>query len=276
VGTEPLLRDWDLDSGISVQGKVERANGRPFPNANVQLTPKTAGVTTLVSCTSDEEGAFDCTGLEPGEYDISVGVAPVTSPRSITLPAGKKQLPPIVLRASAAATILARIASNLASLGTFSGFARRGNEPPRFADIDNDGFARFDVPLGEYRVYLGPTSIAPENAALAVLRADGERVHVELAVPSLLDISGVVVDTNGQPVPDSWVHAESTGIAGRGMPMGVPSLTNEAGEFTVRHLIPGGYHLLAEGARPRSKLRAVQAGATNVIVHSSDGVLLRQ
>lgn len=275
VGTTPVLREWELETGAVVSGRVERANGAPFPGAHVGIVPRRVNdkepPSPLMECVSDEAGAFECSGVAPGEYTIWIASDPVSPPASITISSGAINPGPIVLRARPAATILAHVGpARSTQVGAFNVLARRALEFPVIAVVEPDGHARFDLPLGEYTVYLGPTSDVPPDARRVVLSADGQRVEVELPRPSLLSISGVAVDAAGMPVPDVWVHAESTAWDAMGAPLGVPTLTNERGEFTVQELIPGSYRIMADRSRSERTRDAVQAGAEDVVLRLAD------
>lgn len=271
VGTEPLLKTWDLNAGSVVSGRVERANGEPLAGAHVGIVARASGEiqrrSTSVGCVSDEAGNFECGGLAPGDYTIRLGRDPVSDPPAIVVTSDGASAAPLVLRARPMATILAQMeGAQPARLGTFEVLARAANEFPVSAGVAPDGHARFDLPLGQYAVYLGPTSGVPRDVRQVVLSADGETVEVRVPVPELLEISGVVLDEAGFPVPDEWVFAESTAIEGTGQPLGAPALTSERGEFTVQDVIPGAYRILTDRSRTHRTQEAVQAGARDVVL----------
>jgi hypothetical protein len=269
IGTQPVHREWDLEQGASLRGRVERANGEPLAGAHIAIVGRgKAGELPVarVQCRSDDAGAFECGGLTPGEYQISLGGDAVTEPASILIQSGASDPAPLVLRAKPSATLLAHIgAAKSARLGSFQVLARQRDELPVSAVVEADGRARFELALGQYAVYLGPTSSVPRDAPRVLLSADGERVQVELSQPQLLDISGVVLDAAGLPLPDLWVYAESSARDATGAPVGAPALSNEHGEFTLQELIAGSYNIFAGEGRSQ-RTNDVHAGARDVLL----------
>lgn len=275
VGLDPVMREWDLAPGAALRGRVERANGKPLPAAHVMVVPRDRSESGRpvagVECVSDEAGEFECGGIAPGEYQIQLGSSPTFEPPVISIGSGARAPELVVLRAQSTATILAHIGDGRATrVGTFEVLARAANELPVSAGIGPDGHAHFDLPLGKYAVYLGPTSGVPLEARQVTLSADGERVEVVLPAPELLEISGVVLDAAGVPVPDEWVFAESTAIEATGYPLGTPALSNERGEFTVQDLIPGAYRILTDRSRLHRTLETIHAGARDVVLRLPD------
>jgi protocatechuate 3,4-dioxygenase beta subunit len=266
VASEPVTRQWELDPGCAVTGRVEGPDGEPLARANVVVQLPRTPPAPVAHCTTDEAGNFECKGIDPGKYDVRLGGGRDSATVRIELSAGRG-LDPIVLRASPSAAILVRIAhSQPGTSNRFQVFARATDKPPAAATATLDGQMRLDLPLGDYFVYFGPTSKLPDEARRVRLVANGQVAHVELDAPPLLSISGAVLDEQGVPVPDLWIHAESADIEGGGLPLGVPALTSAQGEFAIDQLLPGEYHLATSERRARLTVKAVLAGARNVVV----------
>jgi Carboxypeptidase regulatory-like domain len=77
VGRTPFEADWALSAGHRVLGSVASAAGRPAPGVSIRVVPKPAagvprssGPSAIVRCTSDAAGAFSCSGLAPGAYEV--------------------------------------------------------------------------------------------------------------------------------------------------------------------------------------------------------------
>ncbi len=262
-----IYREWDLDRGTVLRGRVERANGQPRVSI-VRLVPKpTAGGRAVpVDCTNEQAGEFVCQGLEAGEFDVILaGHEPILA-ASIAIQEAAGDLEPIVLRAPAAASILVR--SPDAEFPLPSGFhvmARKRGGAPVIASPTREGHLLADLSLGSYSVYLGPTSHPPADAPIANLVEDGEFVRVSLVAPRSLEISGVVLDLSGTPLPDVWLHAEST-ESHFSEPMGTPALSNERGEFILKALIPGAYDIVSERGLDRALIAGVKAGTPDVLL----------
>jgi len=276
IGTQPVRREWDLETGATVRGRVERANGQPVERASVQMVPKSGAEgenerpRSSVSCKAGERGEFVCRGVEPGHYEFSLGSEQPLTAGSIEIAPADVDLGPIVLRMPAAASILVTIAkSEMGQPSTFQVLAHKTGSPPAGAQATAEGQLFQDLPLGAYAVYFGPTSQLPETAPRVSLTTDGELARVTLAPPPTLEIAGVVVDASGVPVPEIWLHAESADSPTARAP-GVPALTNERGEFSLRGLIPGVYDVLSSGAEPLRLVESVNAGARGLIVHMRD------
>jgi hypothetical protein len=271
IGAAPVHREWDLDTGATLRGRVERANGDPVAGSSVRMLPaprsgaenERPGV--IVECSAGEGNEFVCKGIEPGQYEFWLGSqAPITV-GSIAITHTDREPPPVVLRMPPVASILVQVdGAESTRPSSFQVLAQRAAAAPLLAEPHAEGRLLRDVPLGSYAVYFGPTSRVPDAAPRAVLSADGELVRVTLTAPPALDISGVVLDAAGSPVPELWLHAESTTLDRQ--PLGVPTLTNERGEFVLAGLIPGTYDLVNDGAESRRLAESVNAGSRNLVL----------
>jgi RNA polymerase sigma-70 factor (ECF subfamily) len=83
--------------------------------------------------------------------------------------------------------------------------------------------------VGAGRVYV--TSDRFELGAVARVRA-GERTHLEIEIPLGLSVRGVVVDPDGEPVPDAWI--EVAPLATSDVDGEVVATSDEEGRFEVR------------------------------------------
>jgi hypothetical protein len=276
IGSQPVHREWDLEAGATVRGRVERANGEHLERASVQMVPKSGAERenerplSSVSCQAGERGEFVCLGVEPGLYEFSLGSEPALTAGSIEIAPADMDLGPIILHMPAAASILVTIAdSEMGRPSTFQVLASKTGSPPVGAQATAEGHLFQDLPLGAYALYFGPTSQVPETAPRVSLTTDGELARVTLAPPPNLEIAGVVVDALGVPVPEIWLYAESVDHLAGSVP-GVPALTNERGEFSLRGLIPGAYDVLSSGTEPLRLAASINAGARDLIVHLRD------
>jgi hypothetical protein len=276
VGSEPVHRDWDLQLGSSLRGRVERHDGRPVAGAHIAMAtveaPPTEAGHAGTECVSDDAGSFECDGLPSGEYALSLDGQRVSDPASVMLGGPGESPQPIVLHPAPAATVLVRLDSTRAArAGQFEILARSDAGTTVSAVAESDGSARFDLPFGEYAFYLGPTSTAPKDARRVTLDSAERIVELQLPTPHLLTISGSVVDTLGNPAGDLWVNAESAASDATGIPLGVPTLTNERGEFLIGGLIEGTYNIIVAERQRHVESRPIQAGAEGVSLRLTEG-----
>jgi hypothetical protein len=266
TGQTPVERHFELESGLTLRGTVERANGQPFPGAPVLAVPVPADSDSAVNdqaassngCAADATGAFACRGLRADVYDVTIdGHGRERGPKvRVALRPGVE--PMVVLRAHASGTIrvslvgsvgaeaivLAAPAAAEPGTGLLRGSAQEGR------------FVFDDVKLGSYRVYLGS---AANSTTEARLEHDAQVLEVELGVPKPCSISGSVVDEAGVPVPDAWVRASSDddfthARAGSGS----PALSDTAGAFTISGLFEGDYRLNVSSGYSETSLGGVR------------------
>lgn len=267
IATEPIQRQWVLDVGIELRGRLERANGKPF-QAPMRLLPiarageESAAPRPPVDCAVDDTGAFECHGVDEGQYDFSIGSLDPVVAGSIVIAENSPSPAPIVLRLPPLANILVEIAEAGFPSGTLQVLARREGVPPLRAELNNEGYWLRDVPLGTYAIYLGPTSEIPSDAPRVTLGSDGTTARVALTSPTALTISGIAVDAADSPLPERWLHAESPGAPGE--MAGAAAMTNERGEFVLKGLVRGVYELFDSSMSQR--VGAASAGERGVIV----------
>jgi protocatechuate 3,4-dioxygenase beta subunit len=277
-----MHREWDLATGATVRGRVESASGRAIAGRAVQMVPaapaksgaEPARARATIDCSAGEAGEFVCRGVEPGHYDFSLRDTP--SPLTIgaiVIDAHDAAPPPVVLRVPPVASISVQLTGLESTLpATFRVLAsKRGSDTSLPAEPTLDGYTLRDLPLGEYSIHIGPTSEVPATAPRVTLTTDGELARVSLSAPATLDISGVVLDGAGVPVPELWLHAESAGGSLSEQASGVPALTNERGEFQLRGLIAGAYAIIGgDDAEPRQLAASVRAGERELVLRLAE------
>lgn len=75
--------DIRFESGTAISGRVLR-NRAPLAGAMVQFAPRTAAAQTRSSASTDGQGYYTVTGLEPGDYNVAVVDLERFSPYSTT------------------------------------------------------------------------------------------------------------------------------------------------------------------------------------------------
>jgi hypothetical protein len=269
----PLERDFELDSGLTLRGTVERANGQPFANASVLAMPVSVDSGSAApgavgeaassdGCVADATGAFACGGLRADVYDVGIEGHGQERGQKVRVALRPGAEPRIVLRAYESGTIRVSLAGAVGAEAVVLA-APEGVEPGTSLLRAQPRAGRFvfdDVKLGTYRVYLGS---ATNSSARAALERDAQVLDVELDAPKRCSISGSVVDDSGLPVPDAWVRASSDDdFTHAREASGAPVLSNTAGVFTIAGLFDGEYRLNASSGHSETALAGVRCGAS--------------
>ncbi len=294
-GVTPV--DFQLQRAEVVEGRVVDAAGAPIAGALLRLRkqedlrgyidedshPDDPEASTE-EATSDEEGAFVLGVSEPGTWylravhrDFVSGVLRVAVPQQ-----GLR----VVLRAGTGVT---------GSLVDEAGTPVRAANihlVPKEKDADGwrqkqtatDSQGRFTfqgVAEGVYTVGALVYARDGQRSAMSSVEVKGpETVHVQLQLPGGLEVSGVVVDTAGQPIADASVvgmpppEEEASEALQAALERGpAVAKSDKEGRFTLRHLEPGAWRVSArhehyvparkDAARDESNVR-VQAGAADV------------
>jgi hypothetical protein len=130
------------------------------------------------------------------------------------------------------------------------------------------GFAFHNVPAGEVKLYVrvGKLPWAGDGRGLMVpvYIRQGEQRREDVRWPAGLDISGVVVDEAGGPVPGAYLRTASQDRDRWAAEGAIETRADERGRFTFRHLAPGTWDLLAGRDVLYGTRIAVVAGANNV------------
>jgi hypothetical protein len=230
-------REWHVQTGLLVHGKVIDASGRPLPDAGIALRPRTNLDRQVRVCSSDTEGLFSCGGLEPGEYDAVVVVPLDAAAEAVTVVLDGNVTPELLLRARPFGSIRAAVRSESARL--FRVLARGPSAFPIEAKRDDRGFVFERLPLARYEVYIDQPS-AGGAAQIVDLEHEGQVVTLDLPAPRAAVITGFVVDDGGSPLPDSWVNASpSDPLAQNDLTNEPEVLTDERGAFGL-HVVAGG------------------------------------
>ena len=249
----------EVEQGLVVRGRViDEASAKPIPDALVALMGARSN-TPAATAIADDEGRFELTGLDAGNYAAlasAPGWFPLEAPTEIRLPLADDitialrpggALIGRVLEADGSAALEARVLiQRHASNGRFRGETL----------VDDEGRFVFDpLPPGEYGVDVtGATGQSLVDAELAravhakVEIALGERSELEFVVASRQgSIEGRVVAGDGEPLASAFVCAEASEL-----PPGAATrrscatrMTEIDGSFEVRGLQPGRYTLLA-------------------------------
>jgi hypothetical protein len=267
VGLEPLTRLWEMERGLTLSGIALSAGGAPLAGAAIDVFPaRPEEGARSSSCTSDELGKFSCSGLDPAEYDCSIGPGMPRRSEPVRVRVGAGGSSDVVLRAYAEGTLEVRIAgAERFDLPALNVVARREREP-RLGELRGDRFVFDSVPLGRYVVSTDPPAGIAEQSV--EITQPGAVRELTLSLPAPHAIVGRVVDDAGQALPDAWVRATSTPDVAAGHPS-APVLSAEDGSFSIEGLLPGRYALQVTSELGDATLDAVPSDRRGVIVQVS-------
>lgn len=250
--TETPLR-VTLRRGSSVSGRVVDDSGLPVAAALVMVHPEGSGSSGRYSpssrqATSDEEGAFEVSNVEPGSATITTRASGFQEFQlsGVEIPADRP-LTDLQIELAAGATIRGRVTLADGSpaidayvmLGDHSG--TRQNKG--FAATDGEGHYELSgIPYGNHR--LSATDTEGRRAATSVV-LDRDELEVDLVFENGVDVSGWVRDEQGQPVSAVEVYLREERRTA-GFRLGnLGSTTGPDGTFRIGDVRPGTYRLRA-------------------------------
>jgi RNA polymerase sigma factor (sigma-70 family) len=280
AGTDLDNVDLRVDRPATIEGRVLTADEKPA--VDVTLTANTAdrrpdrSMMTRVDAATDQEGRFRII-VPPAEVKLSAadssGVSRAFADLG-TLVAGEVR--DVLLRLAPAGN--ARISGVVADPGGRAigdvGITVNGDRFSRFARTDAAGhFVVDQLDAGKYLVIAQTEEdtgwIGPWNSSeLVVKLADGEqRSDLALILPTATQITGRVVDNDGQPVPGATVLAspEQYGRIVGGTPK--RAFADEDGRFVVK-AVPRLPHTLTalHQQHPKAIASGVQGGQNDVVL----------
>lgn len=265
IGADPITRVWQVDAGLTLDGRVQGPSGAPQEGVTVQLEPIGAPEDRpWRTCVSDALGNFSCVGLAAGDYLAQPMIDGATTPgEAVRVSLTAAGAPPVTLISAGMATIRVRVEPGSANgPAGFTAIARPASGPPVYGQPDADSSVLAGLALGEYVVSLGDATDASSSARV-LLERDGEVRELTLVPPRGAPISGHVVDERGEPIVDAWVRvAASVPDTLLGLQPVAPVLTDDRGAFVLPELLPGSYRLTASNEMGEAALDGASPGAT--------------
>ncbi|HEX7185369.1 MAG TPA: carboxypeptidase-like regulatory domain-containing protein [Thermoanaerobaculia bacterium] len=265
-----------LRRGRSAFGRVLGPDQRPIagaqvtlrtalpndPRSRIRLSFEPESLDSFSAATG-ADGRFDLGNLPTGRYDLTVrgrGWAPLTVP-SLEIPEGNRatDLGTVVLApgvalegfvVDAAGKPVEGAEIRLTDAGDPFPIRRRSggdDEPAGLSGVDGS-FRIEDLSAGS------PVDVSASRTGYAPGEAQGIQVPadppIRLVLQAVGTISGRVVDPNGKPIADAFVHVGFGPRAGRGMTMlsGGPQAdrSDAEGNFRITDVIPGPVELSAQ------------------------------
>jgi protocatechuate 3,4-dioxygenase beta subunit len=275
VGRDRALEGLELvlERGESIAGRVTWPDGTPAEGAVVRVEPMQGEDSLRFEWRTDEEGAFEVQGLEPGPYRLdaqAVSVEEVVETSKVTgkertrkrrstkraaledVAAGARD---VTLVLGTGSTLAGRVVDDRGQpVGDFRIEAERSEASQKLSRSfrnANGAFVLEGVPPGEWDL----RATAKEHAESKPIRvvtppSDGVSPEVELLVRRHARVAGVVLSRDGQPVADADVDVVvGLGEGGRSHKR---VSTNADGVFVVPDVRPGtmGLRASAEGHAP--------------------------
>jgi protocatechuate 3,4-dioxygenase beta subunit len=269
IGLEPVTRDWDLERGLSITGVAVGASGAPLAGAQIQVDPiGELAARGSVACTSDDHGAFECSGLLPGAYACQLRDDVVDRSDRVQVNLADGSPPPsIVLRARPAASLRVRVEASAAlQLDALTVLAKPKGKAPLVAQRKGEWFVWEALPLGRYEVLLDP-DVSGARRWVELSNTDA-RVELTLSGVESRALSGRVVDESGGGMPDVWLRASGNSLYGALRP--APSVMSDAdGKFSLPGLLPGHYELSASSSLGQTLLDVLNDGRPVTVAMSA-------
>jgi hypothetical protein len=263
IGAEPVTREWDLEGGLKVLGRVESPSGQPLSDIAVTVAPIEPGGPGA-RCSSDAAGQFECGGLGEGEHECSTQVVGSPSSTARVVVSASAPPPTVVLTGPASGSIRVSVEGVVRAHDVaWQVFAKRKDDVPSVGRPEDEVFAFDKLPMGNYAVYIGDEGTP--SAAHVSLQRDKEVALVTLSAPELGAIAGQVVDARQAPIVDAWVRAASVDQA-ETVGSGATALTDGEGHFTLSELPRGRYDLSVSSTSGEASKKQIETGSTDVVV----------
>lgn len=280
-------RLWKLTSGLRIAGRVVSTSGKAQGGVSVRVehlggTDDSASrgshaePVNLVACQTDQAGAFECGGLQPGSYRCTAGNGDLVLAEPVTVSLKDQSIDSLELRIGNCGAIRAQITkTGGGAIGSTTVYATMENGYLLRANRQSDGDYLFSqVPIGKYGVFAGNIK-NKERARPVVIERDGQEASVQIELALDATLKGRVIDENGQAVPDAWVSVEDPQSMSLSAQDGkAPTLTDERGEFEIIDLEPGVYRVKVEAANGEAVIDSAATGTSvNLRVNSYAVVL---
>ncbi|WP_327141238.1 MFS transporter [Nocardia sp. NBC_01327] len=230
--------------GRSIDGRVQREDGRPVPNAAVTLIDQRGQQVSRT--TGDSGGAYVIEPPATGSYVLIVS-AGGHLPAAVNITVDSRpQHRDLVLQGSGELSGTVRTAGRGEPLpgATITLTDPRGEVVGATVTGPDGGYVCLGVVSGAYTLVAAAEHMRPTAAALVV--PDSGLLRYDLELTAMAMLTGKVW-AQGRPVPDASV----TVLDDEGTAIGT-ARTDEQGRYTVPDLVEGGYTVVARGYPPVS------------------------
>ena len=248
----------EMKAARSIAGRVVGPSGEPIAGATLTLMEELRFGDMMTNSESslgstDPEGRFRVTGLPAGSVGIAVSAEGYETRQveGLQIPE-EKDLEGLEITLRQGAMLEVQVLDAQGEPVPDVSVNAEPEKPldlsnfrtwrPGFDHTDYRGRCRLDVTeAGAYRV----TAMKPPREVSAKVLAGRGRTAVELRLPASVELSGRVLESDGQPAQEAWVNLGRTGGGGGGP--SVPVATD--GTFVFPDIPDGEYRLKAESHR---------------------------
>ncbi|AKQ69953.1 hypothetical protein A176_006865 [Myxococcus hansupus] len=246
--------DFTLMPAHLLRGTVTDAQGTPLSgvdidvDVDVEIHAETEEVRQDVDpTTTDEHGRFELTFADPGDYTLVITRDAFMEERKVVKVPG----PALHVTLSAGARVEGTVTNTQGvpiPAMTLSLVDDSETSPAQQVETDTEGrFFITSVGPGTYSViagvHLGIDKVERDEALRIITVKGTETVEASIRLATGAPVSGIVVDEHGRPVANAQVSGITDNKQHDGL--GVTTLTDAEGRFTLHHLAEGECLLLA-------------------------------
>jgi protocatechuate 3,4-dioxygenase beta subunit len=259
----------EFKNDTSVSGRVTRV-GQPVPNAMVAFMPRSGGVTTRASGSTDGSGAYQMTGLDDATYTVQVVDMSRITPFTTTYEVKGSGTFDIDITG---ATVRGRVVDATTSEpleGVHVEIRAGGNEgylAGRGAQSDSNGnFAMESVSPGNYTASVEKSGYGNDPKDLVVASSD---VNLELKIAPSNGVTLRVVDARDQRL----LMASVTVFDAQGRPSDSQPFRTGTPEPLQLTLSPGTYRITVSANGYASQTVMITAPSTRTVALTPGGTL---
>lgn len=261
--------------GGSLAGTVVDSAGEPVVGALISVKLDGSAAPATLAARSGAGGRFECSGLSGERFTVVAAAArgEMEAERS-GVAAGTVDL---VLRLGSGELLGLVVGDRGEPVPDFTVYA----EPEQIEQgrarsqrfLAPSGEFRLAVEPGRYGVKVGAPGYAAASVANVLVPAVGSSQRVKVALTRGYEVTGKVVDNQGQPVPGAAVATNPSMLWAFGRAAAVPSgsytTTDAAGAFRLTGVPPGDHgYLIAhkDGYRQQGRRIAIPRDATGTVL----------
>lgn len=245
--------DFELSRGEMIGGVVANGAGEPLEHAIVSCRMMAGERMASSSASTNEEGAFLISGLEEGEYVLTVKRKGYAQKTLRDVPSGKGDLEITLAKNS---TISGKVISEIDGMPvkqyliTFSEIGKREGISSRKSFLVKNETGQFHIPEaspGKYKLQVKAEGFAEGKLSEIVVEKDGDDIEgLEIFLRKNGVLRGMVFSSHGEPLPGAFItaipHLQGGG-AGSRISNGI---SQDDGSFQVFDLLESQYKIFAQ------------------------------
>ena len=240
--------DVELETGLTIQGRVHDRAGAAIAGANISAFPMRGMVPEIRQAISEADGSFVLAGVEAGSYRVNAS-APGYAGMYRPVDAGADKVDLVLSPAGGIAGVVVDDAGR--PIETFRVSASPARREPMSAGpvvtlprsrmvTSADGrFLLEDMGEGRYVVDAAAAGRSTGNVSDVKVTAGSTTDVGTIRLSAGGTIRGTVTDTAGTPVPGATIGVRGAGRDFSGPGMGPQGATDPSGAFEVAGVAPG-------------------------------------